>query len=423
MVGIIIGSGIFRSPAAIAKQMGNPGLILLLWGVGGALSLFGALTYAELGTMFPRSGGIYVYLKEGLGRTVAFVFGWTYLLVGKPLAAGGITIFLAENVNKLLGIGPDPAIVACLILLALTGVNTLGTRLGAAVALVLTGLKVIALLAIVAAGAFAGSESGSAPEAGASSLGAVAPVMYLILFAYDGWSDVASVAGEVKDPRRLLPRILLLGTGFTVALYLAANVVYFGMVPMAEMRSADNLAPLVMQRLLGAWAGVAVTAMIVASTLGTSHGSIITGARVTFAQARDGLLFRFLGHVHPRFETPDWSLWFQVALSCAAVLFFKKFERLAENYSFTMWIFYALAAASVIVLRVRRPDLERPYRCWGYPWVPVLFIAAAVTMTVLSLLPSGDRGVKLAALGILVSGLPAFWVWRWAAKPRVESPE
>jgi APA family basic amino acid/polyamine antiporter len=195
------------------------------------------------------------------------------------------------------------------------------------------------------------------------------------------------------------------------------------MVPMAEMRSADNLAPLVMQRLLGAWAGVAVTAMIVASTLGTSHGSIITGARVTFAQARDGLLFRFLGHVHPRFETPDWSLWFQVALSCAAVLFFKKFERLAENYSFTMWIFYALAAASVIVLRVRRPDLERPYRCWGYPWVPVLFIAAAVTMTVLSLLPSGDRGVKLAALGILVSGLPAFWVWRWAAKPRVESPE
>ncbi len=425
MVGIIVGSGIFASPPKIAAQMGSPGLIVSLWVAGGILSLFGALTYAELGTMFPRSGGIYVFLKEGLGGAAAFTFGWTYLLVGKPLAAGGITIFLAVTFNGLVGLTLDPRIVACAILILLTAINTLGTRLGAGVAMVLTGLKVSALLAIILAGAFAGSGHAAAAESEAprGSLASLAPVMYLILFAYDGWSDIASVAGEVKDPQRLLPRILLLGTAFTILLYVAANVVYFALVPIGEMSRADNIARLIVGRILGAGAGVAVTAMIVVSTLGTSHGSIITGARVTFAQARDGLLFRFLGHVNPRFQTPDFSLWLQLALSCAAVLFFRTFERLAENYSFTMWIFYALAAWAVIALRRSRPDLERPYRCWGYPWVPALFIASASAMTALSIALSEPRAriEKLVWIGVMFAGALAYLLWRGRMKPEVES--
>jgi APA family basic amino acid/polyamine antiporter len=414
MVGIIIGSGIFRTPASIAKEMGSPGLILALWVAGGVLSLFGALAYAELGTMFPRSGGIYVYLHEGLGGPAAFVFGWTYLLISKPLAAAGIATVFGEHLNRLLGVSWDPRIATCALLFLLTIVNVAGVRLSAGVACLLTGLKVLALAGIVALGLALTQQQGGF-AAGPAPHGfwtALAPVMAGILWTYDGWSDVASVAGEVREPQRLLPRILLVGTAATIGLYVAVNAVYFMMVPLAEMRGVETVAPLVMERLLGRWGAMAVTVIILVSTLGASHGSIMTGARVTFAQARDGLLFRFLGRIHPRFETPAVSLWVQLGLSCLAIIFVKTFEGLTGGFVFTMWIFYAGAVAAVLVLRARRPDLERPYRCWGYPWVPVVFIAASLAMTALSIVAS-PRGT-LPWLGALLAGWPAYYLWRRA---------
>lgn len=426
MAGIIIGSGIFRTPPSIAKELGSPMTILSLWVLGGILSLFGALTYAELGTMFPRSGGIYVYLHRGLGPQIAFVFGWTYLLITKPMAAAGIAMVFSEHLFKLLGQPVDQVVLqttTCVALIVLTAINVRGVRLGAGIAMVFTSLKVMALLMIIGLGIvlMKGSSANFQPvSAEKTFFQAVAPVMAAILWTYDGWSDVASVAGEVKDPQRLLPRIFIAGTAATIALYVSVNAVYMAMIPLTEMRDMDTVAPTTMMRLVGDAGMTVVTVMIMISTLGASHGSMITGARVTFAQARDGLLFGFLGHVHPKYETPDVSLWVQVAMSCAAVWVLQTFEKLAEGFVFTMWTFYALAALAVIILRIREPQRQRPYRCFGYPVVPTLFILAALAMTVKSIHDKPHE--TLPWLLVLAAGLPTYYVWQFFVRRRGSSP-
>ncbi len=425
MVGIMIGSGIFRSPSAIAESLGSPALILGLWAAGGALSLCGALTYAELAAMFPQTGGVYVFLREGYGRGVAFVFGWTYLLLSKPFAAGGIAMVFAEYLNGLLGTHWDVRVVTSAVLVALTVLNTFGLRLGSGVAAILTALKVAALAAIVvlALALMNGSSANFASEPLAAPDG-VAPLllvglaaaMSLVLWTYDGWSDVGSIAGEVRDPQRNLPRVYLAGTAAVTALYLAVNAVYIWLAPLSEMRQTGTIAPLVVERLLsglGVAANVGATIVslvVLISTLGSTHGSIITGARISFAQARDGLLFRFLGRVEPRFGTPAVSLWVQLVLALAATWYAGNFQKLAETFVFTMWIFYGLAGGVVFILRRTRPDAERPYRCPGYPWVPGLFIVASVAMTVLGLIEK--PGQNLIWVGVLLAGAPVYLLWR-----------
>lgn len=436
MVGIIIGSGIFRTPPGIAQQLSSPVLILSLWALGGVVSLFGALTYSELACMYPRSGGVYVFLREGLGPCVAFVFGWTYMLITKPFAAAGIAIVFGEHLNILLnsafGYTADPRISTTAILVGLTAVNTLGLRTGGGVALVLTTLKILALLAIVALAVLAAKGGGLSPSGGGGLLvpggsatlaGALLAVMSAVMWTYDGWSDVGAIAGEVKNPQRMLPLIYLVGTLAVTGLYVAVNAAYMWVIPLDEMRHADTVAPLVVARLLGGGEGggasaatlgsVLIAAVVLVSTFGSVHGSIITGARVTFGQARDGLLFGFLGRVNPRFRTPAVALWFQLTLSLAALWFAGGFQTLADTFVFTMWIFYGLAAASIFILRVKRPDAERPYRCWGYPVVPALFILAAAAMTVLALVgPWEETKVNWLWVAVLLAGAPVYYVWR-----------
>lgn len=417
MVGIIIGSGIFQTPPPIAKELGSPALILCLWVLGGVLSLFGAFVYAELATMFPRSGGMYVYLNEGLGSRVAFTFGWTYLILLKPFAAAAVSITLATHVNYLFGTTWNPHAIASVAVIVLTGINVVTVKGSSILAIVLTSLKVLALAAIVGLGVILakGSSANFAAVPTGKSMGlAIAPVMYMILWTYDGWADVSAISGEVNEPSRQLPRILLMGVSATIVLYVAVNAIYFSLVPVREMSQLDTVAPLVMDRLLGPSGAKVVTAVIVISTLGAGHAAVLTGARVTFAQARDGLLFRFLGRVHPKYQTPDVSLWIQAALAIAAVLYLRRFKDLSEGYGFVFWIFHGLIAASVMILRSRRPDLERPYRCWGYPWVPLVFIAICVGMTVAYIADAPGR--TLPWLGILFLGLPAHALWKWRTK-------
>jgi len=418
MVGIVIGSGIIATPPAIARETGSPALILLLWIVGGVLSLFGALTYAELAVMYPESGGVYVFLREGLGRGVAFVFGWTYMLISKPLAAAAIAIVFAQHFNELFfGIPPANAtassITTSALLIALTALNVRGLRLGGGVAGVLTGLKVLALVAIVALalvlsrGSTANFHPLPSPQPWWLALG---PIMAHVMWTYDGWSDGGSIAGEVRDPRRQLPRIYLAGTTMVIGLYAAVNAVYIWMIPLPEMRESGTVAPLVMQRLVGDGGAVLVALLIIVSTIGSTHGSIITGARVTFAQARDGLLFSPLARVHPRFGTPAAALWVQCALACIAVWYYGNFSELAGGFVFTMWIFYGLAAVVIFIMRRRHPDMPRAYRCWGYPVVPALFVLAALLMTALSI---ADDWVNTAIWGgVLLGGVPAYMLWR-----------
>lgn len=424
MVGVIIGSGIFRTPPDIAQHLGSPATILALWGLGGLLSLFGALTYAELACMYPQSGGVYVFLREGLGRPVAFVFGWTYMLLTKPFAAAGIAVVFSEHLLRLIGIAPEGRtllvnVITTAALVLLTVINTVGVGPSTALAKVLTALKMGALAAIVAFAVVLskGSASNFAPEPARDTLfAAFAPVMLAILWTYDGWSDVGSIAGEVRDPQRQLPRIYLAGTAAVTVLYLAVNAVYIWLVPLNEMRGVQTVAPLVMDRLVGPAGALVVTAMIMVSALGSSHSSVLTGARVTFAQARDGLLFRFLGRIHPRYQTPAVALWVQLTMSVAALWYTGSFKKLADGFTFTMWIFYGLAACSIFILRIRRPDIPRPYRCWGYPVVPALFIAAATAMTILSITSDindpASRGMQtLPWLAVLAAGLPVYLLW------------
>ncbi len=426
MVGIIIGSGIFRTPPAIAQHLDSPWLIVLLWGAGGLLALLGALTYAELACMHPESGGVYVFIREGYGPAAAFVFGWTYMLITKPFAAAGIAVIFGEHLNQLLGTRVDPRLLTCAVIIVLTWINARGVTLGTGVAMVLSTLKVGALIAIIIGAAaigrlFSGMSPGAASATDAVAVAAAArasstplylalvPVMAAIMWTYDGWSDVGAIAGEVKEPRRSLPRIYLAGTIAITAIYILVNMAYLGMVPLHEMRGLTTVAPVVAERLAGGLSATVVVALVVISTMGSTHGSIMTGARVTFAQARDGLMFRFLGAVSSH-GTPARALWVQAALSCTAALWLRNFESLAGGFVFSMWIFYGLAGATIFILRVRQPDAERPYRCWGYPVTPGLFVASAGAMTVASIWSNPAK--TLPWLGVLIAGWPVYHMWR-----------
>jgi amino acid transporter len=426
MVGVVIGSGIFRTPSGIAQHLGDPWLILVLWLVGGLLALAGALTFAELAAMHPRSGGVYVFLREAYGPCPAFVFGWTYMLITKPSAAGGIAIIFAEHFNSLTGLSWNPQALTCVALALLTGINVVGVRASARVAIALTGLKYAALAGIILLGVVGamrelsggGSAGFASTPAPSSLLKAIVPVMAAIMWTYDGWADVGSIAGEVKDPQRTLPRVYVVGTLSVIGLYMLANAVYLWHIPLAQMRETATVAPALLEKLAGPVGASVVTAIIIVATLGSSHASVMTGARVTFAQARDGLLFRFLGKVHPRFETPAVALLVQLALSCAAVLLLGDFVSLAESFVFTMWIFYGLAALALIVLRRRQPGAERPFRVPGFPVTPLLFVLASAVMTVLSI--RDDPKTTLAWVGLLIAGVPVYFVWRACTRSLVQ---
>ncbi|MBL8878114.1 MAG: amino acid permease [Phycisphaerales bacterium] len=423
MVGITIGTGIFRAPASVAGEVGTPYAALALWTIGGIVSLLGALTFAELSTRYPHSGGMYVFLREGFGPIMSFIFGWTYLLISKPAAAAAIAIVFAEHLNPLFGWDKLPnatritQFTTCGVLIALTFLNTFRVQFGAGVAMFLTSLKVAALLFIVAmVVAFAppGSANFAFSDHPKPLLAALAPAMAAILWTYDGWNDVGSVAGEVINPRRMLPRIFFLGTLAITLLYVGVNAAYLWVTPLDEMRGMTTVAPEVLRRLIGPAGEKIVTVMILISALGATHGAIITGARVTFAQARDGLLFRFLAHTHKLHATPDVSLWTQCLMGCIATFALQTFSNLADAFVFTIWIFYGLAGFSLFIMR--RRNLADPaardgiFNCPGYPWVPAVFVLFAIAMVYLSLL---DQPVqKLKMVGILLAGIPAYYIWQ-----------
>lgn len=440
MIGVIIGSGIFKTPTSIAAELGSPWVILGFWVAGGVLALFGALTYSELATMHPQSGGIYVFLREAFGRPVAFIFGWTYMLITKPYAAAGIAVVFSEHVSKLLSIllGIKVAsymepqlfqtLLTCGVIILLTFINAVGTRLGTGVATFLTAIKIGALVFIILGTAVVvGLPAGTMTAvASPSTLAlAVVPVMAAICWTYDGWSDIGAVAGEVKDPQRNLPRIYLVGTLAVTVIYVLVNLAYFAIVPIQEMQAIGldaklhggtaTLAPLVAERLIGS-AGEAVIAMVVVvSTLGSTHSSIMTGARVTYQQACDGLIFRFLSGVDSKRKTPHVALWVQCGLSCVATIYAGSFEQLAGGFVFTMWIFYGMGGLALFVLRRTQADRPRAFKCPGYPVLPGLFVLSALGMTVLSIYQAWQVSPwwnqTYLFMIVLVAGLPVYFVW------------
>lgn len=423
LVGSTIGSGIFRTPAVVAERLDVVWLFLGAWALGGLVAVAGALSMAELAAMMPRSGGIYVYVRRAYGELAAFLFGWTQLLVLRPAAYGAIAITCSEYVWRVVGIDGAVLVVGPVSRAQLLGaslvvlvgyVNYRGIDRGAWVQNVSTVLKVGALLALVVLGlsAVGSSEAALIPshdEAAIDMLSAFGLAMVPILWSYDGWSDVGYVSGEVKDPQRTLPRAFFFGAAVVALLYVAVTVAYLLVVPLAKMPGSELIAADVAAEVIGPVGVVLVSGAVALSTFGTLNGSMMTGPRVFYAMAEDGLFFRSLAKVQPRHGTPGGAIALSVVLG-VIFLSVRSFGQLADQFVIGIWPFYALGVAAVFVLRRREPQAERPYRAWGYPWVPALFVLAALLLLLNYMIR--EPMTVLANVAVLLTGVPVYYAWK-----------
>ena len=435
LVGSTIGSGIFRTPASVAQRIDDVPLFLLAWVVGAVVVLCGALTYSELAAAFPRSGGVYVFVRESFGRLPAFLFAWAELWVIRPGAYGAIGITASAYTLRTLGLDPA-AIVAALgpleiraeqllgagYIVLVGTVNYFGIHRGAVLQNLSTAFKVGALALLILVGFALGSPSADLPAGGifaqraAVGLSSFLLAMVAILWAYDGWADLAFVGGEVKEPQTILPRALLIGTATVVVLYLGANLVYLYLIPIEQMKHAELVAADVARLVIGPAGVVVVSAAIAVSTFGTLNGSMMTAPRIFFAAAEDGLFPRFIARVDPKNHAPTAAVVLMTVMGMIFILV-RTFTALADQFIIGIWPFYALAVAGVFALRRTRPQLERPYRTWGYPVVPLVFLVAALFLL-------GNYLVRETAsfavdMGIILSGVPAYLLWEQFRRPAV----
>jgi amino acid transporter len=419
LVGSTIGGGIFRTPAVIAQRVPAPGLMLSVWVVGGLLALCGALTYAELAALYPRSGGVYVYVREGFGRLPAFLFGWAELLLIRASALGAIATPFAEYLLRSLGFDPtrppyDGVVhwVAALAIGLTATLNYVGVRWSALLLNVTTTAKygALALLVLLAFLVGHGNFAHFGEAAGPVRSGLFGVALVSVMWAYDGWGDLSFVGGEVRDPERNLPRALLLGTGAVVAIYLLVNAAYLYLIPIGAMAHSPLVAADAAQQIIGQLGVGLVAIVVMVATFSTLLGSMLTAPRIFFAMADDGLFFRRVARVHPRFETPGVAIVLTALLGIVYVAF-RNFQQLADQFVVAIFPFYALAAAAVFVLRRRRPPavVPRPVRVIGYPVVPALFVLATLYMLVNALVEDVLH-TGLAFL-VILAGVPVYYTW------------
>lgn len=420
LVGSTIGSGIFRSPAGIADKLPGPLPLLAIWVTGGVFVLCGALTLAEVAGAYPRTGGVYVFIRESWGRLPAFLFGWSELVIIRAAALGAISTTFAEYFLRVLGHDPRVApysayvhYVAAAAIVITAVFNYIGLKWGSLVQNLTTIAKCGALLLIVA---FAlaiglprtgGYYTPAIPE-GSFDFGRFGLALVSVLWVYDGWADVSFVGGEVKDPERNLPRVLIYGTLIIIALYALANLAYMAVLPVEQIRTSKLVAADVADRVMGPIGVIFVSIAVMISTFGTLNGSVMTGSRILFATAADGLLFKPIAKVDRRFETPGVAIWLSATLGVIFVLA-GTFEQLADTFVTAIVPFYALAVAAVFVLR-RRPDYHPPFRVPGYPVVPAIFIIATVLLLGNAIADSASRIPTLAVLGTVLIGIPVYYL-------------
>ncbi len=423
-VGVTIGSGIFRVPATVAGELGAPGAILVCWVLGGVIALCGALSVAELAGALPRSGGIFAWLLEAYGPLPAFLFGWTELVVVRAAALGAIATIFAEYLSYFFPLSLHGVrLVAALAIVLIGAVNYLGVQRAATLQSVTTALKYLALLGLglLAFSARGGSAAHFVPAwAPGVSLSALATALIPVLWTYDGWADPATMAGEIRDPQRSLPRALITGAVAVMAVYLIVNVGLIYALAPPQMGGERLIAASVAARipLFGASGAAVIAAVVVLAAFSGLNGSMMTGSRVFFAMADRGLFFRFAGRISPRFDSPSAAIGIATALGVAYVLA-NDFAQLADKFILGIWPFYALSVAAVFVLRRTRPQLPRRYRVWGYPLVPVVFLLASLLMMANALL-TDPRNTGFTFL-VILAGLPVYGLWtrlrRRAAPP------
>ena len=418
VIGVTIGSGIFRTPAAIATRVPDPMLMLSVWLFGGLISLCGALAVAELASSLPQTGGWYVYLREAWGRLAGFLFGWAELVLIRASAAGAIATVFSEYLLRSAGFDPAllPAatdyIAATAIVLA-AAVNILGVQLGATLAGISTVAKFGALAFLVATSFLLGASGGATTSNFTADAGTVAPGLYglaliSVLWAYDGFADLSFAAGEVKDPQRTLPRAIIGGTIAIVTIYLLANAAYLYVSPVSRVAESPLIAADTMQAIFGR-AGVALVSVVVTiSTLGALVAIMLAAPRIFFAMADDRLFFTSVARVHPTYGTPYVAISLAAALGVAFVLT-RTFEQLADTFVLSIWPFYGVAIAGLYRLRRTRPDLRRPYKVPGYPVVPAVFVAGVVCLVGNALI--ADPLWTTVTFGIVLAGVPVYYAF------------
>lgn len=420
LVGSTIGSGIFRSPAGIAAKLPGPVPMLAVWGMGGLFALCGALSLAEVAGAYPRTGGLYAYIREGWGALPAFLFGWSELVVIRAASLGAVSLTFAAYFLRFLGVDPTQEPYAtrvhwiAAVAIALTATfNYVGVRWGALVQNLTTiakytGLVVIVLVALAIGLPATGGHFTPATPPGSFSIAPFGLALVGVLWAFDGWADLSFVAGEVKDPRRTLPRALIIGTLAVIVIYLLANVAYLSVMTVDEIAHSPLVAADVASRVIGPAGVLFVATTVMLSTFGTLNGSLLTAPRIFFAMADDGLFFRPVARVHPRFETPYVAIALTAALGIVFVLL-RTFEQLADAFVTAIVPFYALGVASIFVLR-KRADYDAPYRVPLYPIVPALFVLATVMLLVNATIDPSSRMPTLAVFGIVLVGIPVFFL-------------
>jgi APA family basic amino acid/polyamine antiporter len=422
IVGIMIGSGIFATPPSVASSLDRFGPMLSVWIVGGLLALCGALTYAELSTMYPRTGGVFVFIHATYGPAPAFVYGWSALLITYPASIAAIAVVFAAYLARLVpAISNVQPYVAAGLILALAGLNILGVVLGARVQRVFTATKVAALLALVfvaivsSVGRLSNLSPVIAAPSGGWSAAGWAVALAAVMWTYEGWAEAPTLSGEVKNIRTDVPRALILGTATVMGIYLLINTAYVYVLSIPAIAASDSVAVDMAHLTFGPYSAAFIALLVVVSTAGSVNGSVISSSRVFFAMAQEELFFRSIGRVHRRFETPANSLAI-IGIVAACYCLVGTFERIMQYFVFNAMLWFTAVAVAVIVLRWRCPDAQRPFRVPFYPIPPLLFILIALGLAYQLLIQNTVDSV--IGLCLLVASVPAYFLWRrlWPAR-------
>lgn len=433
-IGSMIGSGVFRKPSIMAQQLMSPELLILAWVVAGIITLFGALTNAEIAGMIDSTGGQYKYLKVMYGDFIAYLYGWSILAVIQTGSQASIAVVFAEYLGyfiKYPSLSKDlenffihipllgdfyifqnfgVKLVAIICLLFVTGINYIGVIFGGGVQTFITYIKIGSIVVLAFLAFFFGNgdinnmvtQSGAITHSGFNMLFMFGLALSGAFWAYDGWNNVTFVAGEVKNPKHNVPKALFISTAVVMVVYLLINVAYLYVIPIDEIAKTPLVGAALSERIFGRFGGEIISIAIIISTFGAVNGSVLATARVQFAMARDGLMPKWLGNSHPKFLTPGNSLLVQGVWSCILTLS-GTFDTISDYVIFSAWLFYSLGAFGVFILRKKMPDVERPYKVFGYPYVPAIFVIFSILYLINSFISDTENtlfGVLLICLGI-----------------------
>ncbi len=419
-IGSTIGSGIFLTPAIIANAIQSPAIILIIWLAGGILILCGALTFAELGALMPKAGGVYVFLSESYGKPVGFLYGWAYFLVVNTGGIAALSVAFSTYLAYFFPMTPFALKLAAVSgIFILTVINVMGVKTAGIFSDLFTILKLLGIFGVIAVGFIFGSSKitefsfnffNNAMSGSASPAGGMAVAMVGVLWSYGGWQHATFTAGEAKDAQRDVPVAMIIAALSVTAIYVTINIAYMFLLPVNTIANSPSVAADAVKTALGSVGGGIIALAIFISTFGTAGIYTLTAPRIYFAMAKDGIFFPQIAKVHPKYRTPYNAIIIQSTWAVLLILFWGTFENLISYVVFTDWIFFGLTAASVFIFRKKLPDVKRSYKTLGYPFTPLIFIAVAAWFVINTLIEKPVQAI--AGLIMLGLGLPVYYYWK-----------